>query len=470
MWRAGPSPSSAVAEPCVRGPAAGGPAGGWAMAGAMTFEPARSVIRSAPPLPPGARASVAVVVKGYPRLSETFITQEILGLEARGLALTIWSLRHPTERMVHPMNRAVRARARYLPEYLYQGPGRVLLGALAALRRPALPALLRLFWRDLLRDPTPNRGRRLGQALVLARELDPAIRHLHVHYLHTPASVVRYAALLSGRTWSASAHAKDIWTTPDWELREKLADPRLAFAVTCTRAGADHLSKLGGQVELIHHGLDLDRFPAAPATRPPRDGSDPADPVRLVTVGRAVAKKGFDDLLDALAALPADLHWRLAHVGGGEMLAALKARAETLGLAGRVAFLGPKAQPEIVALLAEADLFVLPSKAAASGDRDGLPNVLMEAASQALPLVATDFAGIPEFVRDGVEGRLVPPGDWAALANALNLMARDPAERARCGRAARQRLVSAFGAAAGLDRIAARLDAAVRAAAPRPAP
>ena len=396
-------------------------------------------------------------MKGYPRLSETFITQEILGLEARGLGLAIWSLRHPTERAVHPMNRAVRARAHYLPEYLYQGAGRVLLGGLAALRRPALPALLRLFWRDLLRDPTPNRGRRLGQALVLARELDPAIRHLHVHYLHTPASVVRYAALLSGRSWSASAHAKDIWTTPAWEKREKLADPRLRFAVTCTRAGAEHLNGLGGRVDLVHHGLDLGRFPAPPAARPPRDGGDPADPVRFVTVGRAVAKKGFGDLLDALAALPEDLHWRLAHVGGGELLPALNTRAEALGLSGRVAFLGAKTQPEIVALLAEADLFVLPSKEAASGDRDGLPNVLMEAASQALPLVATDFAGIPEFVRDGIEGRLVPPGDWAALANALNLMARDPAERARCGAAARRRLVEDFGAAAGLDRIAALL-------------
>ena len=418
------------------------------------------------PLPSG-RGGIAVVVKGYPRLSETFITQEILGLEARGLRLAIWALRHPTERAVHPMNSAVKARAHYLPEYLHQGPGRVLMGALAALRRPALPALLRLVWRDLRRDPSPNRGRRLGQALVLARELDPAIRHIHVHYLHTPASVVRYAALLSGRTWSASAHAKDIWTTPDWELREKLADPRLRFAVTCTRTGAEHLNALGtGRVELVHHGLDLARFPEPPPARPPRDGSDPADPVRFVTVGRAVAKKGFDDLLDALAALPPGLHWRLAHVGGGEMLTALEARAGANGLAARVAFLGAKAQPEIVALLREADLFVLPSKEAASGDRDGLPNVLMEAASQGLPLIATDFAGIPEFVRDGIEGRLVPPGDWAALANALNLAARDPAERARLGAAARRRLVEDFGAAAGLDRIAARLVAAAGDAAP----
>ncbi|SFU94758.1 Glycosyltransferase involved in cell wall bisynthesis [Methylobacterium sp. 174MFSha1.1] len=400
---------------------------------------------------------IAVLVKGYPRLSETFIAQELLGLEARGLDLAIWSLRQPHDGAVHPMHRQIRAPVAYLPEYLYQAPLRVLRGALSALRRPGLVPLIRLAWRDLARDRTPNRGRRLGQALVLARELPAEIGHIHVHYLHTPASVARYAALLSGRSWSASAHAKDIWTTPDWELSEKLTDARLTFAVTCTAAGAARLREVcgdPGRVTLVYHGLDLSRFPAPPESRPARDGSDPADPLRIVTVGRAVAKKGFDDLLDALAALPPDLHWRLAHVGGGEALAALRAKAAALGLSQKVVFLGAKPQPEVVALLREADLFVLPAKRAPSGDRDGLPNVIMEAASQGLAVVATDFAGIPEFLRDGIEGRLVPPGDWGGLSNAVNLLARDPAERTRLAVAALARLRAEFGAEAGFETVA----------------
>ncbi|GJD53403.1 D-inositol-3-phosphate glycosyltransferase [Methylobacterium crusticola] len=403
---------------------------------------------------------IAVVVKGYPRLSETFIAQELLGLEARGFDLAIWSLRRPHDGAVHPMHARVRAPVAYLPEYLHRAPLRVLRGALAALRRPALGRLLRLAWRDLARDPTPNRGRRLGQALVLARELPADVAHIHVHYLHTPASVARYAALLTGRSWSASAHAKDIWTTPGWELAEKLDDPRLTFAVACTRAGAAQLRGLAaepGRVSLVYHGLDLGRFPPPPPARPPRDGADPADPLRIVTVGRAVAKKGFDDLLDALAALPPDLHWRLAHVGGGEALAALRGKAAALGLGARVAFLGPKAQPDVVALMREADLFVLPAKRAPSGDRDGLPNVIMEAASQGLAVVATDFAGIPEFLRDGIEGRLVPPGDWAALSNAVNLLARAPAARAALAAAALARLRAEFGAEGGFDAVAGLL-------------
>jgi glycosyltransferase involved in cell wall biosynthesis len=422
-------------------------------------------------LPSPAARRIAVAVKGYPRLSETFIAQEILALERRGLALEIWSLRHPTERAVHPMNRQIGARITYLPEYLYEEPFRVLRGALWGLRQTGFGTLMRTFWGDLRRDFTANRVRRLGQAFVMGRELPAEVGHLHVHYLHTPASVVRYAALLTGRTWTFSAHAKDIWTTPDWEKREKLA--AALWGVTCTAQGAEHLRALSpapDHVSLVYHGLDLSRFPPPPEGRPMRDGSDPADPVRIVSVGRAVSKKGFDDLIQALAALPADLHWRFAHVGGGDLLNALKARAKETGIADRVAFLGGKAQPDVVALLREADLFVLPSKKAASGDRDGLPNVLMEAASQKLAIVASDFAGIPEFIRDGVDGQLVPPGDWEALSNAVNLLAREPERRKTLGDHAFERLRHAFSMEGGIDDLERRLRRLAETGAKSPVP
>lgn len=406
---------------------------------------------------------VAVVMKGYPRLSETFIAQELLGLEQRGLALEIWSLRRPTDTVLHPMHRAIAAPLRYLPEYLHREPVRVARALAAARRQPGWRSFARTFARDIARDPTPNRVRRFGQAAVLATELDPAIRHLHVHFLHTPASVVRYAAMLSGRRWTYSAHAKDIWTTAEWDKRAKLAEA--GWGVTCTAEGHAHLAGLAPspeRVALLYHGLDLARFPAAPATRPARDGSDPADPVRIVSVGRAVEKKGFDDLISALAALPPGLHWRFAHCGGGPTLPKLKEMAAGAGIAGRVAFLGPKAQPDVIALMREGDLFVLPAKEASDGDRDGLPNVIMEAASQGLAIVATDFAGIPEFVRSGREGELVPPGEWSALSNAINLLVRDPTRRAALGAAAWERLRSSFEASRGLDWLADRLAADLR--------
>jgi len=399
---------------------------------------------------------VAVVLKGYPRLSETFIAQELLGLQRRGLAFRIVSLRRPTDKAAHPVHDAITAPVDYLPEYLYQEPLRVLRGWRVARRLPGWRAAAAAWWRDLLRDPTPNRVRRFGQACVLAAELDPAIRHLYAHFLHTPASVARYAALISGRSWSASAHAKDIWTTPDWEKREKLAEAE--WAVTCTAVGRDHLAALApdpSRVALLYHGLDLADFPP-PAARPRRDGGDPGDPVVIVSVGRAVAKKGYDDLLEALAALPAGLHWRFVHVGGGTLKDELRQRAASLGIADRVTWRGAQPRAAVLAALAGADLFVLASKVARDGDRDGLPNVLMEAQAAGLAAVATRVSAIPELIEDGVTGVLVPPQDPAALAAALALLARDPGRRAVLGAAGRERVRTAFGHDAGLDRLAAR--------------
>ena len=406
-----------------------------------------------PALPGG---PVAVVLKGYPRLSETFIAQELLGLQRRGLTFRIVALRRPTDRATHPVHDAITAPVDYLPEYLYREPLRVLRGWRAARLLPGYRKARAAWWRDLRRDPTPNRVRRFGQACVLAAELDPAVRHLHAHFLHTPASVARYAALLSGRSWSASAHAKDIWTTQGWEKREKLAEA--AWTVTCTAVGRDHLATLApepGRVALLYHGLDLADFPP-PAPRPRRDGGDPADPVVIVSVGRAVAKKGYDDLLDALAALPTGLGWRFVHIGGGGLLDGLRARARSLGIADRVEWRGAQPRAAVLAALAAAHLLVLASKIARDGDRDGLQNVLMEAQAAGLAAVATRVSAIPELIEDGVTGVLVPPEDPPALAAAVAALARDPDRRAALAAAGRDRVRTAFGHESGIDRLAAR--------------
>ncbi len=405
----------------------------------------------------GSRPCVAVVLKGYPRLSETFIAQELLALERRGLALALFSLRRPTDRSVHPVHREIAAPVTYLPEYLHRAPLALLRAWWRGRRRPGYRAARRAFLADLRRDRTANRVRRFGQALLLAAALPAGTRQLYAHFLHTPASVARYAALLTGLPWSCSAHAKDIWTIPAWEKREKLAS--LDWLVTCTATGAAHLSELAPQpecVELVYHGLDLDRFPPPAGPRPPRDGSDPAQPLRILSVGRAVAKKGYDDLLAALAGLPPGLAWRLDQVGGGALQGELKAEAARRGLGDRIVWHGAQPQEAVLALYRDADLFVLASKVAADGDRDGLPNVLMEAASQRLATLATALPSIAEFHRDGETALLVPPGDAAALAAALQRLAADPALRERLALAAEARLRGAFDASRTIAALARR--------------
>ncbi|SLN19923.1 glycosyltransferase family 4 protein [Oceanibacterium hippocampi] len=399
-------------------------------------------------------SAVAFILKGYPRLSETFIAQEIHALERLGLDIRIVSLRHPTDKARHPVHGEIRAQVGYLPEYLHHEPLRV-LGALARVwRRPRFADALAAWWRDLKRDPTRNRVRRFGQALVLAAELDPSVGRLHAHFLHTPASVARYASLLSGLPWSCSAHAKDIWTSPAWEIREKLAE--LDWLVTCTAANADFLAALApgpDLVQLVYHGLDLDRFPA-PERSPESTGQ--GGPLRLLTVARAVEKKGLDDLLKALAMLPPSLDWRWEHIGGGPDLPRLKSWAAEAGLSPRISWRGAAPQAAVIAACRDADLFVLPSRIAADGDRDGLPNVLMEAQSQRLACVATAVSAIPELIKDSETGLLVAPDDPAALAAAIERAGRDPDLRDRLAERALANLRENFALAPCLAPLAAR--------------
>jgi glycosyltransferase involved in cell wall biosynthesis len=397
-------------------------------------------------------------MKGYPRLSETFIAQELLSLQRRGLDFEIWSLRAPTDGKVHPIHEAIAAPVRYLPEYLYRAPARLLGAWWRSRRLPGYRPARSKWLRDLMRDPTPNRIRRFGQALVLADELPATVRHLYVHFLHTPGSVTRYAAEMRGLGWSCSAHAKDIYTIPAWEKAEKLGS--MAWLVTCTAANVDHLRALAGpsagKVHLQYHGLDGGRFAAVPRPVPHADGSG-REPVRLLSVGRAVPKKGYDRLLQALALLPPDLQWTFEHIGGGAGLGALKVQAQSLGLAGRIRWRGSATQETVLERMRASDLFVLASRIADDGDRDGLPNVLMEAQSQALACVATAVSAIPELIRDGETGLLVPPDDIMALARAMERLMRDPLLRQRLGAAGEARVRSAFAHDATIDDLLALL-------------
>ena len=399
--------------------------------------------------------TVAFVLKGYPRLSEAFIAQEIRALEQHGLDIRIISLRYPTDKHTHPVHREVKAPVSYLPEYLYREPSRVWRAWRSAHARPGYRDALGTWLRDLLRNPTPNRVRRFGQAMVLARELPPEVGHLHAHFLHTPASVARYASLLTGLAWSCSAHARDIWTSPDWEKREKLANCR--WAVTCTSVNLHHLRRLApaaDRVQLLYHGLDTDRFPPLPTVRPRRNGRAASDPVRILSVGRAVEKKGYRDLLDALAALPQDVHWHFVHVGSGPLLARLKARARALGIDAQVSWLDAQPHDAVLREYRQADLFVLACRVAKNGDRDGLPNVLMEAQSQGLACVATRVSAIPELIEDGVTGLLTGERDSVGLGQALQRLIVDPGARARLGQAGQRRVAAQFSFGAGVNRLA----------------
>lgn len=394
--------------------------------------------------------SITIVLKGYPRLSETFIAQEIYALERRGLNLSIASLRLPTDPAVHPVHGAIQAPVLYLPEYLYQEPQRVARAWWKVRRFPGYKAARKAWLQDFAKDRSFNRVRRFGQAIVLAAELPPTIRFLYAHFLHTPGSVARYTSLITGIPWACSAHAKDIWTTPDWEIKGKLAECQ--WLVTCTASNAEHLKGLSPEpdkISLVYHGLDFDRFDEPPV----RTDAMNRGSLCILSVGRAVEKKGFDDVLQALAGLPREPVWHFVHIGGGAMSEQLARKARSLGIAEKIEWRGLLPHEQVLSAYREADVFILACRVAEDGDRDGLPNVLLEAQSQKLPCVSTRISGVPELVEDGVTGLLVEQRDPPALTKALHRLMADRELRRKLGQAGYERVRSGFSVDAGIDQI-----------------
>ena len=384
--------------------------------------------------------SIAIIVKGYPRLSETFVAQEIHAFEQRGMNLSIVSLRLPTDKTTHSIHQDIHAPVLYLPEYLYQQPFRVLRAWWKVRRIDGYKTSRSAFLADLVKDRTANRIRRFGQALVLSAELPAGTEFLYAHFLHTPGSVARYTSLITGIPWSCSAHAKDIWTTPDWEKTQKLGE--CAWLVSCTAANVKHLKSLAphpDKVSLVYHGLDFDRF-----HEPPSTVLNKKTRFCILSVGRAVEKKGFSDLLEALTRLPKDVNWHFVHIGGGQDIMKLRRKAESLGLTEKIDWRGPQSNEHVLNAYREADIFVLPCQIAKDGDRDGLPNVLLEAQSQKLPCISTDISGIPELVENNVTGLLVKQRDPNELAVAMQKLLTDASLRSRLGQAGYKRVRERF--------------------------
>jgi len=360
--------------------------------------------------------------------------------------LPLWRER---EGRVHPEARALVERAHYTPTLdaaILRDNLRCLLSA-PAVYLGALATLLRANRRSL---------RFLAGALAVfpkachfaLRVRALGVRHVHAHFASHPAAAAFVVGRLSGVPWSFTAHGSDLHREQSM-LREKVAEAR--FAVTISgynrRFILDRVGEAAApRVHVIHCGVDPAAFP--------RRRRDPRTGLALACVGTLHAVKGQRFLLDACAELSArGVDWRCHLVGDGPDRRALEARAGWLGIADRVVFHGSCEREAVRELLGRVDVGVAPSVPTSDGRREGIPVALMEAAAVGLPLVASRLSGIPELVREGETGLLVPPGDARALARALERLAADAGLRERLGAAARERVDAEFGLAAGVARL-----------------
>jgi glycosyltransferase involved in cell wall biosynthesis len=397
--------------------------------------------------------TVGYLPKGFPRISETFITNEILELERLGLNIEIYSLKRPVGAGRQPMAERVQAPLEYLPEKIVLSlPLLLPVHLLLFLQRP------RQYWKCLRwtlarcrRSRSTSTLRRFFQAgyLVGWHLRGRQLPHYHAHFCHGPATVAMFVKWLTGASYSFTAHAKDLYLTDPEILREKMS--HASFALTCTGFNLRYMEEVGQgacPTHLVYHGIDIERFTRGNTSQvvPMRSRNAAGDHVPMIlSVGRLVEKKGFDTLIRAYALMrDQGLRFRAVIFGDGEKRTELMELIDELDLEGVVELPGAILQDELVEVYRQSDLFALACQILDNGDRDGLPNVLVEAASMEVPIVATDVSGVPELVDDGVNGFLVPARDPRALAERMSRLLNDAALRSRFAQAGRDRVLRDF--------------------------
>ena len=416
------------------------------------------------------KAQIAYILKGFPRLSETFIANEIFLLEKRGLRLELFSVKRGETAKVHSVVGRIQAPLHYLPQapsvsgqpllsWLFRHAGQFLPAHGQLLKsRPwsyvkTLNGAVAMAWR--------YRAKRFGLRKSIIKEflqagyiaaqvlVNSKIQHLHGHFCHGATTITWFVSQLTGLPFSFTAHAKDIYQdqlNPGDLLQRKLAAAQ--FVTTCTQANYEYLKQLcpqDGKVHAVYHGLDTQSFaPEASQKRPSGDASVPL----LLSVGRFVEKKGFLYLVDACAELKTKgYHFRCLIVGErGDQHKPVQQRIQQLRLQDTIRLQNAITQDELKTLYAQTTVFALPCQIVADGDRDGIPNVLVEAMAMHIPVVSTPISGIPELIEHGINGLLTPQRDSPTLARAIAKLLDDPTLRAQLGYAARAKVCREFDA------------------------
>ncbi len=392
-----------------------------------------------------ATPTLCFLLKGYPRISETFISNEILLLESLGFHIHIISMRHPREKFTHASIKNIKAKVDYLPSTIL---GNLLpLGyhnLQLAIKKPkayfiaAKKAAIR--WMRTRKSATLKH---LLQAGYLVNKYLPGknIIHFQAHFAHSPTSVALFSSLLSGIPFSFFAHAKDIYTSDPRQLKEKIDMAR--FVVTCTKYNQKYLTRLANgsttPISCIYHGINLEYFSQPINEAPCRP------PYKLLTVARMTEKKGLETIYKSLSILR-ERGVKFIHtlIGEGDDNKKVVEFIKALGLESVTNLCGTLTHEEVIKYYADSDVFILGCQIADNGDRDGIPNVMAESMAMNLPVVATEVSGIPEFLEDRISGMMVPQKDPVAMANAIEMILTDEELREKVVIEAKKRITKNF--------------------------
>ncbi len=384
---------------------------------------------------------VAYVMSRFPKLTETFVLDEILGLEESGVRVEVFPLWREPAKVVHPEARVVVERAHFLPTLDFE----ILRDNLVELaRRPAL--YLGTLWKLVSANRSSIRYLAGGlaifpKAVSFARRMrELGVEHVHAHFASHPAAAALVVGRFTGLPWSFTAHGSDLHREQSM-LREKVEEASFTVAISQynRRFILDRVGEgFGDRVRVIHCGVD----PEIQATRERRNAC-----LEIVCVGTLHAVKGQRVLIEACAQLGEHaIDWRCHLVGDGEDREMLERLATGLGIREHVVFHGALEREAVRRVLEGVDVSVAPSVPTTDGRREGIPVVLMEAGAMGLPLVASRLSGIPEIVREGESGLLVEPGDAYGIRAALVRLAQAPELREKLGAGARAIVEAEFNA------------------------
>ncbi|MEW6745093.1 MAG: glycosyltransferase family 4 protein [Planctomycetota bacterium] len=383
---------------------------------------------------------IGYVLKKYPRLSETFILNELLELERQGEQVTVFSLYRPDEGIFHPGVCQLRGPVIYMPESLRAEMLETLRANLGLIREGREGLLLA--FEDLLRSGASDALARLAWGILVAVEARRrGIRHLHAHFATVATDVAATAHHLTGIPFSFTAHAKDIYRTTVDRTRFSNLAAHARFVVTVCQANRRYieeqlLQRPDVRIETLYNGVDLQLFSP--------HGRRPVTPPLILGVGRLVEKKGFHYLIEAAAHLARSQHdVQCVIVGDGEDRSRLEQLIASLGVR-NVTLAGARPQTEVRDLLNKATVVALPCTVSEDGNRDALPTILLEALASGVPAVSTPVTGVAEILEDGNCGALVPLDDPKALAAELASLLADPERRQRFAEAGRRRAEELF--------------------------
>jgi colanic acid/amylovoran biosynthesis glycosyltransferase len=395
---------------------------------------------------------ISYIMSRFPHLPETFILREMIALEELGWKIELYPLILQHQDVIHAEALPWVKRAHPVPWFS--------LGLLTANIQSFLSRPKKYFslWWQIFRE---NLGspKFLVRALLLfpravwmAREFKTqGIVHIHAHYASHPALVAWLIHQLTGIPYSVTVHAHDIFVEKPM-LATKLHDA--AFVSSISEYNRDYLVRelgpwIGDKTRIIRCGIDPSFYEAAKI-------ESNSNRLEIISVGSLQPYKGFIFLVQSCAILRdhrIPYHCRI--VGGGDLRLELERSIQQYQLEDAVELVGPRTQDEVSRLLRSANCYVQPSIVMTSGKMEGIPVALMEAMASGIPVVASSISGIPELVREGETGWLVPPEDSASLADVILRIHAEPTEACRRAKNGKRLVINEFELSSNVSKLAA---------------